>query len=101
MLVGDMGILQEIVLKEEKGRKEIKVKGKECGRERVARVTPKEKERVIIGEKEIKEKEKEIKGKEKETTGECLRVEKGTKEFVTSVVRKGIRQEKDCAGFRR
>ena len=76
MLVGNMGIWLEIApcseTRLEKGRKEIKVKGKVCGRERVARVIPKEKERVIIEEKKIKE--KEIKGKEKETTGECLRV---------------------------
>ena len=104
MLVGDMGILQEIVLKEEKGKKRRKARGKECGLVKGVRGTGKGKERgrEILGPKDTKGTIKEkAKAKEKGITGECLRGEKDTRGFVTSVVRRDTMLGKVCVRYRR
>ena len=104
-----MGILPEIVLRVafqevlEKGRKGKKARGKECGLVKVREIgKEKERGREILGPKDtkgtIKEKAKE---KEKGITGECFRVEKDTRGFVTSVVTRDTRLEKDCVKYRR
>jgi len=103
MPVGDIGILQEIVLRAEKGRKGRKARGKECGLVKEVRGTGKEKERgrEILGPKDTKGTIKE-KAKGKGITGERLRVvEKDTRGFVTSVVRRDTRLGKVCVRYRR
>ena len=105
MPVGDMGILQEIVLRVEKGRKGRKARGKECGLVKEVRGTGKEKERgrEILGPKDTKGTIKEkAKAKGKGITGERLRVvEKDTRGFVTSVVRRDTRLGKVCVKYKR
>ena len=92
MPVGVMGIWLEIVpwteTRLERGRKGRKVKGKECGEEKVVRVIGKEKGREILVEKGIKEtpKEKE-RGRTKVDPGGPQPGEKDTRGIVTSVER--------------
>ena len=101
-----MGILLEIApwteTRLEKGRKGRKARGKEFGVVKEVRVTGKEKERGkdILGPKDTKGTIRE-KAKGKGITGECLRVEKDTRGFVLSVVRRDTKLEKDCVKYKR
>ena len=108
MHAGVMDIWLEIVpwieRRLEKGRKGRKVRGKECGVEKGVKVIGKEKEREreIMVEKETRgtPREKE-KVKARAITGERQPGERGIKGIVTSVERRDIRLERDCARFKR
>ena len=87
----------------EKGKRVIKVRGKEIEVEKVVRGISKEKERGR--ETGLKKREKvtikgKVKVKEKETTGECLHLEKVARGFVMTVERKDRKLEKACAKSR-